>query len=142
MIISWDAVNWEPSVLLSLAMIFPMIGSFVLYFENTKRPTAVRVLLGQLGVCLSVILLILGIQIILAIGPWEEMKQGIYESTEYTDVTHQTSHGSIHTYRKTIVHFSDGQTITLGGEYSIAFPKGTRIKILTKNDFYKIEKAE
>lgn len=146
MTISWDAVNWGLSFVLSLGLLFPIAGSVLLFFERKAKDNEGSIsrknALRHAGICLFGILLILGVQIIPAIGPWEEMRQGIYESAEYTDTTRQTSHGSIHTYHKTIVHFSDGQSVVLIGKYAVEFPKGTKLKVLTKNNYFKILKAD
>ncbi len=145
MIISWDAVDWPLSVL-AIYLLFPMLGLIVVYFDEKAKGKPNRAsskfLVGGIVLCLSGILLMFAMLIIPAIGPWEELKRGKYEGVEYTDTRHQTSHGSTHTHHKTIIHFSDGQTMVLDGEYDIGFPKGAVLKIMTKNSHYKILKAE
>lgn len=145
MTISWDAVDWGLFAL-SMYLLLPMLAVTVVYFDekskNKENRMPLKFLLGTIGLCVAVATLMFIMLIIPAIGPWNEIKRGTYERVEYTDTRHHTSHGSTHTHHKTIIHFSDGQTMVLDGEYPVEFPKGTSIKVMTKNGHNKILKSD
>jgi hypothetical protein len=100
---------------------------------------------GYLGVNLFCAVLSLGIagwSIFQARGPWEVKDRGVFEHVEYMVTRGINSHGGPRNSYKTSIHFSDRHTLVIPGEYSIEFPKGTPIKVMTKNYFYKILKDQ
>ncbi|GEM_PF-7034731 len=150
MIISWDAIDWSLSAL-SIYILLPSLFMTLVYLGGIGRDTKEKTnlmtttlksllkiyTLSFLGMLLMSVVLILP-----AVGPWEEIKRGTYDRVEYTDTRVKKAPVGYRMVHRTIIHFADGQSVVLPGEYSIEFPKGTELKILTKNNFYKIKKAE
>jgi hypothetical protein len=140
--ISWDAVDWNMLVMFPL-LLFAVIAIpiMILLDEKSGKDKKKKDLLGFSLVTLLITVLFASLFLIPAMGPWKEMASGMYDHVEYTD-TRRRHRGHSHTTHKTIVHFTDGRTAVLPHEYDVPFERGVKIRVMTKNNFYKIEKAE
>ncbi|MBI3046579.1 MAG: hypothetical protein HYY86_03540 [Candidatus Harrisonbacteria bacterium] len=144
MVISWETVHWELSILL-IYLLFPIGAAGAVYSTEKsaeKRKKDLKFFKNIVALCLGFMLFILSMLIYPAIGPWEVKDRGVFDNVEYTDTRVKKVPVGWRTLHKTILHFSDGRTAVLPGEYPIEFSKGTPIKVMTKNDFYKIVKDQ
>lgn len=155
MTISWDAVRWEFLGLIAMGLA-PLSAGLLLILPDDligwakakleKRPYSLSkdsILVMQVtGVWILFSLLLTGFLIFEARGPWEVKDQGVFHHVEYTDTRVKKVPVGYRTIHKTIIHFADGHAAVIPGERSVEFPKGTPIRVMTKNDFYKIERDD
>src|SRR6266481_1176885 len=128
---SWDAVHWN-AVQGFGALVLAASG--VVLLSRQWRLFAGG-LFGFIALLGTVIL-------IEAYGPWQQAAEGQYDHAVYGVTEHAMLPLPPATLHETIVYFTDGSTRHLDGAIAVPFPKGTPIRILEKNGFYKIEPAK
>ena len=95
------------------------------------------------GLSLTFIVAVLffsGLIIFLAHGPYEVLGEGVYQKVEYFDQTRKRVPAGYRKTTKTIVHFDDGRTTEIGRYLEMPHPIGTKIRILQKNGYCRIDK--
>lgn len=135
MVWSWDAVQWNMIAAMSGLLLLCIIAMVHLAIKQKNLRKRVLLFIAL------IIAFPLSMALLAAYGPWEVLAEGVYARAEYDNLLGRTSHGARYEVPYMTIFFEDGRFYRLQTPQVMAHPKGTHIRILTKNGLYKIEKA-